>query len=172
MVRKLKLSSLSEFSSWLVRFFGFPNGTEIRLYRKKTGRRIRSDFTVKRKAINSSNLTKLPNSSNVRAFLDEALSVLSTDIEARGLEMQLFAPDGGRLNGNMLLGKVRKLEPNVSEDSDEVLDTFIALLENCGLDDINLHQAWRLYNQLDKILDKHLSVSLVKNASNIMADSL
>ena len=171
MTRKLKSSSLADFSSKLVRFHKLPNGTEIRLYRKKAERRVRSDFTVKRKGINSKNVSEFDDSWNVKDFLDEAKDLLSTDIDARGLEMQLFAPDGSRINGNTLLGNVRRLEPQIDEDSDKALDLFITLLENCSLEDISIRQAGQLYNQLNDILDNSLDVSLLKNERKILSGS-
>ncbi|MBV1929544.1 MAG: hypothetical protein KUG81_08550 [Gammaproteobacteria bacterium] len=171
MARKLKSSSLADFSSRLVRFHKLPNGVEIRLYRRKTERRVRSDFTVKRKGINSKNVAKLNDSLNVRDFLNEARGLLSTDIEARGLDMELFAPDGSRINGNKLLGNVRKFEPQINEDSDEALNLFITLLENCGLEDISIRQAGQLYDQLNGIIDNSLDVSLLKNDSKILSAS-
>lgn len=172
MARSLKSSSLADFSSRLIRFHKLPKGTEIRLYRKKTERRVRSDFTVKRKGINSKNINQLHDLYNVRDFLDEARSLLSTDIEARGFEMQLFAPDGSRINGNTLLVNVMKLEPQVSEDSDKTLDLFITLLENCGLEDISLRQAGKLYLQLDGIIDNSLEISILKNENKILSGGL
>ena len=80
MARTLKSSTLADFSSKLVKFHKLPNGTEIRLYRKKTERRVRSDFTVKRQVINPRNISRLHDSCNVRDFLDKSKALLSTDI--------------------------------------------------------------------------------------------
>lgn len=170
MARKLKLSALADFSSRLIKFQELPNGTEIRLYRKKTGRRVRSDFMVKRKAINSRNIKKLDDSSNVIDLLNESRDILSTNIEARGLEINLFAPDGSRVNGNTMLSTVRAFEPQVAEDSDEIFDLFITLLENCGLEDISIRQARRLYNQINSI-DSNLPKSLLINKLKILSAS-
>lgn len=167
MVRTLKSSKLSDFSSKLVKFHKLPNGTEIRLYRKKTERHVRSDFTVKRQAISQKNIPKFGDTCNVKDFLDMSRELLSTDIEARGLEMRLYAPDGNRVYGNTFLGTVRNLEPRI-EDSDEVLDLFITLLENCGLEDITIRQAGRLYNYLNEILGDSLGISLLRNESKIL----
>ncbi|AFS39165.1 hypothetical protein AWH61_12300 [Alteromonas sp. W12] len=172
MARKLKSSSLADFSTKLVRFHKLPNGTEIRLYRKKTERRVRSDLTVKRKGINSKNIEVFKDSWNVRDFLDEARALLSTDVEARGLEMQLFAPDGSRIYGNTLLGNVRKLEPKIEEDSGKPLNLFLMLLENSGLEDISLRQAGNLYRQINEIIDSSLEFSLLENESKIISESL
>ena len=171
MARKLKSSSLADFSTRLVRFHKLPNGTEIRLYRKKTERRVRSDFTVKRKGINSKNLEKFGDSWNVSDFLDEARAILSTDIEARGLEMQLYAPDGSKINGNTLLGNVRKFDPKIDEDCGKALNLFFTLLENCGVEDISVLQAGQLYCQLNEIIDNSLEISLLKNESKILSAS-
>lgn len=172
MARKLKSSSLADFSTKLVRFHKLPNGTEIRLYRKKTERRVRSDLTVKRKGINSKNIEVFDDSWNVRDFLDEARALLSTDVEARGLEMQLFAPDGSRIYGNTLLGNVRKLEPKIEEDGGKALSLFLTLLENSGIEDISLRQAGNLYRHINEIIDSSLEVSLLKNESKILSESL
>jgi hypothetical protein len=172
MARTLKSSALSDFSSKLVKFHKLPNGTEIRLYRKKTKRRVRSDFTVKRQAINPKNISKLDDSSNVRDFLDKSRALLSIDIEARGFEMRLYAPDGSKLNGNTLLESVRKFEPHITEDSDEVFDLFITFLENCGLEDITIRQTSRLYNHLNEILDDSLGRFLLRNECKILSTSL
>jgi len=154
MARKLKSSTLADLSSRLVKFHELPYGTETRLYRKKTGRRVRSDFTVKRIAINSKNIAKLDDSRNVTDLLNESINLLSTDIEARGLEMELFAPDGSKVDENTLLGTVRAFEPQVTDDCDEGFDLFMTLLENSGLEDISVRQAGRLYNQLNGIVNK------------------
>ncbi|MEX2636743.1 hypothetical protein [Alteromonas macleodii] len=109
---------------------------------------------------------------NVRDFLDEARALLSTDVEARGLEMQLFAPDGSRIYGNTLLGNVRKLEPKIEEDSGKPLNLFLMLLENSGLEDISLRQAGNLYRQINEIIDSSLEFSLLENESKIISESL
>lgn len=170
--RRLKSSTWADFSSRVVKFYELPNGTEIRLYRKKTERKVRSDFKVKRKMITSRNIAKPDNSSNVTDLLYELSDLLSTDIEARGLEMKLFSPNGSRVNGNTLLGTVRKFEPQVTDDSDEAFDLFITLLEDCGLEDVSIRQAGRLYDQINDIVDKVLDKSLLINKRKILKGNI
>ncbi len=173
MPQRLKSSTLADFSDKLVRWQEFPRGTEVRLYKRNTERRVRSDFLLKRKAITSKSLPRLPDSQTVMRFLADATHILSTDIKARGIEMKLYSPDGTRINGNTLLGTVRAFEPRFDdEDREEAVDLFFTLLENCGLEDISYRQAGRLYRQLDDILDRQLETSLLKRERDILAASL
>ncbi|MGK0270764.1 MAG: hypothetical protein ACI88H_001414 [Cocleimonas sp.] len=177
MVKKLKSGPLNELSSKLAKFQELPFGTEFRLYRKKTGRRVRSDITIKRKAVNSKNISRLGDSWNVKDLIDQTVAFLSTDITARDLEMQLFAPNSSRINGNTLLGNVRKLDPKVDDESNDnrtlkVFNLLASVLENSGIEDVTITQIGQLYNQLNEILNNTFDSSLLESESKILSASL
>ena len=173
MAKRLRTSSLADFSAKLVRFQRLPHGTEVRFYRKWDGRRVRSDFTLKRKFIKSTTVRKLDDGKNVRDLLDFAHSRLSTDIQARGFEMVLFGPDGERINGNTLLRTVRSMAAKPTDgDGEKAIELFIALLENAGLEEVTMWQAGTLYRELRDLLKGALDQALLTNELQIQARNL
>ncbi len=151
MTAKIKSSEWSDFSQRFVRIHRLPKGTELRLYRRSDGRRVRSDFSVKRKAVNRTNVTRLIGNDRVSELLADARALLSTDIDARGLEMRLYGPDGDRINGNTHLQTVRSMEPALQDDGEPV-EIFLDLLADVGIDDIPIRQAGALYSRLRDVL--------------------
>lgn len=149
MKEKIKSGEWSDFSKRIVRIHGLPDEAEIRLYRKKDGRRIRSDFVVKRKAVNSGNVVQLKDTDRVSDFLAAVRDLLSTDVEARGLEMRLYDEDGNRVNGNTQLKRLRISELKPSQ---RPMDVFFDLLGEAGIDDIQVHQAGKLYCRLGEVV--------------------
>jgi len=173
MAKQLKTSSLGDLSSRLVRSQRFPHGTEVRLYRRWDKRRVRSDFTLKRKFINSTTVQKLGDDKNVRNFLDFAGSLLSTDIQARDFEMVLYGPDGKRIDGHTRLRTVRDMAPKpTEEDEEKTFELFTTLLENAGLEEVTRRQAGTLYWELRSILNGALDPALLKNELQIQARNL
>lgn len=151
MAAKIKSSEWSDFSHRIVRIHGLPKGTELRLYRRSDGRRVRSDFGVKRRAVNRTNVAQLNGSDRISDLLANAKSLLSTDVDARGLEMQLYGPGGGRIYGNTHLQTVRNMEPALQGDGEPV-EIFLDLLADLGIDDIPLRQAGALYHRLRDVI--------------------
>jgi len=151
MTAKIKSSEWSDFSKRIVRIRGLPKGTELRLYRRSDGRRVRSDFSVKRKAVNRTNVEQLNGTDRVSDLLADARTLLSTDIDARGLEMRLYGPDGDRINGNTYLQTVRNMEPAIQDD-EEPVEIFLDLLADVGIDDIPIRQAGALYSRLRDVM--------------------
>ena len=159
MTAKMKSSQWSDFSQRVVRIHGLPKGSELRLYRKGDGRRVRSDFGIKRKAVNRSNITQLGGTDRISEFFADVMRLLSTDITARGFEMRLYGPDGDRIYGNTFVQTVRDIEPLQSRV--DPVEIFLDVLEEAGIDDISLRQAGALYTSLRDIMggehfDKHL----------------
>lgn len=137
-----KISSWSDFSQRFLRFQRLAHGAELRLYRRHDGRRVRSDFSIKRRAINANNVKLLEGSDRVSELIQSAKDVLTTDIDARGIEMRLYGPGNDRVNGNT---QVKTLRP---ESDSKGIDCFIELLSEAGVDDIPIAQAGKLYNKL------------------------
>lgn len=152
MALKLKSSEWRDFSERIVRIYGLPKGSELRLYRKRDGRRVRSDMVIKRRAVNRSNVKQLKGADTVAHLLRRACTLLSTDIEARGLEVRLYGPDGGRVYGNTHIRTFRESWPAGGEWDSESADVFLNILETSGLGDASLQQAFALYNQLRKVI--------------------
>ena len=151
MTAKIKSSEWSDFSYRIVRIHGLPKGTELRLYRRSDGRRVRSDFSIKRKSVNRTNVAQLESTDRVSDLLANARALLSTDIDARGLEMQLYGPGGDRIYGNTHLQTVRKMEPALQDDGEPV-EIFLDLLADVGIDDIPIRQAGTLYRRLRDVM--------------------
>jgi hypothetical protein len=163
MAAKLKSSQWSDFSDRVVHICRLPKGTALRLYRKSDDRRVRSDLSVKRKLVTSANIRSLNDYDTVSDFLSKIRMLLSTNIEARGLEMRLYGPDGGRIYGNTRIRTVKQMEPSVVKDDSEIFETFLDLLETAGLDDISLRQAGGLYSKLREIVGDELDKRLLRS---------
>lgn len=151
MTAKIKSSAWSDFSQRVVRIHGLPRGSELRLFRKSDGRRVRSDFNIKRKSVNRTNVAQLRNGDRVSDLLADVRTLLSTDIDARGLEMRLYGPDGDRINGNTNIQTVQNMEPALQDDGEPV-EIFLDLLGEVGIDDIPIRQAGALYKRLRDVM--------------------
>ncbi|MGP5370335.1 hypothetical protein ACTXN4_23085 [Pseudomonas helleri] len=168
---KLKSSTLAEFSEKMVKYQKLPYGTEIRLYRKKTDRRVRSDLILKRKVISQKYIDKFEGSENVKSFLDAARSLLSTEIETRGMEMRLYDPEGSRLNGNTLISTVRDLDDKDSDDSGKIIYLLNEVLESCGIEDCTLRQVGSLREMINKIIETPLDPFLLRHEEEILSSN-
>ena len=151
MTAKIKSSEWSDFSQRIVRIHGLPKGTELRLYRKRDGRRVRSDFSVKRKGVNRTNVAQLTGTDRASDLMAGAKALLTTDIDARGLEMRLYGPDGDRIYGNTYLQTIRQMEPALQNDGEPV-EIFLDLLAEFGIDDIPIRQAGALYHRMRDVM--------------------
>ena len=156
MLEEYKTVPLSEFSLRLCRYQDFPQGCEIKLYKYKNNRMIRSDFNVKKIEINQKNIDRLANTANVREFLNCANNLLITDIHKEGLELQLFYPNDTRVNGNTLLSTVRGFSPFESEIADPALVKFTQLCKECGVEDGASLAVNTLYQSLVSITNKKI----------------
>lgn len=110
---KLIQTRWDRFSKSFVRFHSLPSGCELRLYDSQ-GRKKRADLLVKRKRVNGKYLDRATDSTNVTELISQAISLLSTDVRARGLRIGLHAPDGTRINGNTFIRTVRDMNPKTS----------------------------------------------------------
>ncbi len=113
-----------------------PNGTHLVLERKKNKRRVRGDIILHRH--------KLPPAADDHTRVSEALQILEgtfiTDIEARGLKLKLYAPDG-RDACKMLMSTVREIPGIPTEDDKERAENEeaeISLMAVCLEDDLDL----------------------------------
>lgn len=161
-----KLTSIKDFSEKFIRYQKLPYGTSIRLYRG-TGKKVRSDYQVKRKKINSKNIGVISPSDNVSCLLKKAKEMLNTDLDARKLHLELYGPDETFIHGNTMIKSVRELEPIESTDDTHACDLFLTLLDNNELGDISLRDAGRLYVALKTIVGKELDVALNRNEYQI-----
>ncbi len=127
MVAKLIQTQWVVFSKNFVKFHRLPFGTELRLY-DSDGRKKRSDFLVKRQRVSPKTMSRASDSDNVRSLLDGAASVLSTNLKARRLRMELFSPNGESVNGNKLIRTVRQMEPLPASDDIERRDAEESLI--------------------------------------------
>jgi hypothetical protein len=114
MASKLIETQWGIFSVNFIKFHRLPFGCELRLF-DAAGRKKRTDFLVKRKRVSSKTMNRADDSNNVKWLLDTALEVTSTDLMARRLKIELFGPNGKKINGNTLIGKVRQMPPKPTE---------------------------------------------------------
>lgn len=129
MVTKLIQTQWGVFSRNFAKFHGLPFGTELRLY-DSHGRKKRKDFLVKRQRITSNSMDRSDDNDNVKSLLDRAENMLSTDIKARLLSLELFAPNGERINGNKLIRTVRQMDPLPTSDDIERMEAEEILASN------------------------------------------
>jgi hypothetical protein len=115
MTAKLIETSWAEFSSAFVKFHRLPHGTALRLF-DPSGRKKRSDFKIKRQRVTARAMQRADDDDNVRALLDVAIGVVSTDLRTRRLRVELYGPNDQPLNGNTLVRKVRRMEPKSTPD--------------------------------------------------------
>jgi hypothetical protein len=118
MATKLIQTQWGVFSSNFVKFHRLPFGTELRLY-DYNGRKKRTDFLVKRQRISAKVMNRADDVDNVRSLLDTAMSMLSTNLKARRLRLELFSPNGELINGNKLVRTVRQMTPLPTADDIE-----------------------------------------------------
>jgi hypothetical protein len=173
MAKKLKTSTIEEFSHRVVEHGLLPNGSTIRFTRKKTGRQVRSDFTVKRQHVTTANLPVPTDNMTVSAFLESVGSLLSTDLHARGITMQLFGPEGEYFSGGTRIKNVRKA-PGVSTGSSaSSVDLLAQIIENANLDvEFSIRDMGVFYHELREMLGDGLDRALEKNAARIRAKGL
>ncbi len=129
MAIKLIQTQWGVFSRNFVKFHRLPFGTELRLY-DSNGRKKRTDFLVKRQRVCAKVMSKADDSDNVRSLLDAAISMLSTDLKARKLRLELFGPDGEAINGNKLIRTVRQMEPLPTAKDIERMEVEEALISD------------------------------------------
>lgn len=112
---KLIQTKFIVFSNNFVKFHHLPFGTELRLY-DANDRKKRADFLVKRKPISSRVINRANDDDNVRLLLDTAVNMLSANLVARRLRLELFGPNGTQINGNTLIRTVRQMMPLPTAD--------------------------------------------------------
>ncbi len=125
---------------------------------------------VKRKGINKGNMPKLDEACKVTELLEKIEDILSMDLEIRGYELRLYDPEKNKIHGGSLLKNVRKLKPKEGEAKRRSLNLFVTILEDYGVEDIDLIQAGRLYDYLNDLLNYSLDACLIKNEKVILSD--
>lgn len=166
MSEKLKSSLWSDFSARVVAMSDLPNGTDLRLYRKSDHRRVRSDLAVKRKHVTAGKFESLDDGDTVSTFLLFVKSLLSTDIEARGLELRLYGPDGSRIFGNTHIGTIKSQWGISRDESSFALKEFWKILGRAGLHDIAIRQANRLFTELQDLVGPEFTRRLSETSSD------
>ena len=151
MAAKLKSSTWADFSDRVVAMCQLPEGSGLRLYKRNGSRRVRSDFTVKRKHVTTGSFDALENTDTVSDLLDQAKALLSTDVDARGLELKFYGPDGSRIYGNTHLGTVRRDWPTPSSEDSKSFKSFCAIMETNGFGDAPSRQVGKLLADITEI---------------------
>lgn len=118
MPRKLIQTQWGVFSKNFAKFHRLPFGTDLRLF-NSAGKKKRSDFKVKRQRLNSKTMLRIGDNENVRFLLDSALTLMSTDLNARRLNLELFNPNGEFVNGNTLVQTLREMDSLPTDDDIE-----------------------------------------------------
>lgn len=119
---KLIETTWKRFSEIFVKFQKLPYGVELRLY-DIHGKKKRVDFCVKRKQVNRRTMTQVSDLENVTTLLEVVRETVSTDLAARRLKLDIFDPEGRRINGNTLVGTVRSMVPQqTTEDVERLQD--------------------------------------------------
>ena len=104
-----------EFSRGFAKRQGLPLGTKLVLY-AVSGRRKRSDWQVKVKRRRFKNMESARDKATISDLLDVARDCLSTDIIAKRLKLRLVSPQGHVVNGNKLVGTVRTMPRQLTDD--------------------------------------------------------
>ena len=100
---------------------GLPLGTKLVL-EDVNGRRKRCDWRVKVKTRRLRHMAQASETEKVSDLLDRATDCLSTDIRARGLKCRLYCPQGNRIHGNTLVGTVRAMPSQLTEDDHQAAE--------------------------------------------------
>ena len=171
MSKQLKESTIAELSQRVVAHTLLPNGSELRFTRRSTGRRVRSDFVVRRRHVNATNLPIPDDKDRVSLLLDNVVALLSTDLKARGIDLNLFAPYGVPIAKQTQIGSVRTSYPGIVEDSgDDPVDLFATLIDNADIDfKPTLLQLRGLYQEMTNMLGEGFENAILKNAAKINA---
>jgi len=116
-----------DFSSRLVESERLPFGTELRLY--KGDAKKRGDFRVKMKRVYRWGKPRMGDGDRVSDLIRFVPTMLSTELEARQLEIRVYGPDKKKIPANTLLKTVKKLAPRPTAQDiaeQEMLDGLIA----------------------------------------------
>ena len=118
----LIVSSWKRFSDIVAKVQNLPYGVELRLY-DAHGKKKRVDFRVNRKKVNRRTMQQVSDLENVTALLEVVRGMVSTDLAARRLKLDLFDPEERKINGNTLVGTVRNMVPKqTAEDAERLQD--------------------------------------------------
>lgn len=170
MTKQLKESTIAELSQRVVAHSLLPNGSELRFTRRSTGRRVRSDFVVRRRHVTEANLPIPDDKDRVSHLLENVVSLLSTDLKARGIEVNLFAPYGVAIAKQTKVGSVRGYAGIVDDSVDDPVELFATLIDNADIDfKPTLFQLRGLFQEMTNMLGEGFSNALLKNAAKINA---
>lgn len=170
MTKQLKESTIAELSQRVVAHSLLPNGSELRFTRRSTGRRVRSDFVVRRRHVTEANLPVPDDKDRVSHLLENVVGLLSTDLKARGIEVNLFAPYGVPIAKQTQIGSVRTYPGIVEDSGDDPVDLFSVLIDNADIDfEPSLLQLRGLFREMSDMLGEGFSNAMLKNAAKIRA---
>ena len=142
--QRLTQYTWDEFSRRLAKRQQLPLGTRLVLY-TVNGRRKRSDWQVKIKRLRFKEMASASNRATVSDLLDMARVCLSTDISAKRLKLRLECPKGHAVNGNKLVGTVRAMPRQLTDDDHQAAEQRSwEIGELQGVADSELHQAEHL----------------------------
>ena len=170
MSKRMKESTISDFSERTTRVAGLPVGCEIRFFKKRDGRKVRSDFVLKRRAINTTNLPEPADTDTVSSYLDSVKALLSTELQTRGLDMHFYNQKGQPIVGNTRIGTVRKSDVTyLANFRHAPVFLFGTIVDNSKAFDesLSLAQTRDLYNEFRDIFGDVLDSTLKKRAKAI-----
>lgn len=98
-----------DFASRIINAEKLPHGTELRLYKGEA--RKRSHMKVKVKGHIRFAKARLSDNERVSDLQRIIASSLSTELEARKLDIRVFGPDGKRIVGNTHISTLRSMSP-------------------------------------------------------------
>lgn len=172
MTLRQKESSLRELSDRIVQLMNLPQGTTIFLVRKDTGRKVRSDMTIRRRAMVAKSFGELDSGDTIGKLLAKLRRHISTDLEARGLVMRISGPQGQWLDPQTAIGPVRLLPAVVgaSGQLEEPAHLFVQIVELAGVDDdLPKSTAVSLFNELQRALGPEFAELITRKSKVIQA---
>lgn len=121
MKKQIIESTWGDFSRKFIKAQSLPYGTELRLSDLQ-GKKKRNDIKIKRQKILKKTTEQIKDSENVKYLITIANGMLSSDITARKLKIELVSPERKVLNGNTSVGTVRNMQPRQTEEDKERLE--------------------------------------------------
>jgi hypothetical protein len=173
MSKKLKEGTLREFSELVIRVACLPRGSELEFRYVKKDRRVRPDFVIKRRSVNSTTLPCPDDEERVGPFLARVQALVSTDLEAKSIRMTLRTPSGATVHGNTQIGVVRE-EPSLPGPNDpDPVKLFAQLLENAQPDhELTLVELHAYYTEFKEALGDAFLILLEQSRARIMAKQM
>ena len=130
MVARVQELSIEEFSKAFIAHQRLPRSCKLVVLVMKDRRAKRSDTLVKMYPLRMPRVSRVDEDSNVSDLLAAAKSALSTDLDARGWELQLHSDDG-RIFGNQRIKTLLREDGNRQEElrNDDEVERLLAIAE-------------------------------------------